>query len=124
MTAMQLVRETLMAYIKWPTKLRGKQLGICRYITDDGRKCAVGRCMLNPREHACAATVTSLSYRYNFDDLLKPEYRGFPIQLWEELQTFHDYDGNWTNKGLSARGDRTLAELEKGAAAYDRKRAN
>ena len=39
-----------------------------------------------------------------FQSLLKPEYRGHPMDFWNQLQALHDREEYWAEKGLSDRG--------------------
>jgi hypothetical protein len=79
-----------------------------------GAKCAVGRCMINPKEAEKTyggGTITWLingmvrnNLAITVDDLLLEQYRGHEIEFWEELQSLHDYSTHWDNKKLSEEG--------------------
>jgi len=88
----------------------------CEYITHDGKMCAVGRCMIDPKVgYAENLTVNNLVFKDNnitsVDDLLKPEYRGYPVSFWVELQGLHDTQAMWTDEGLSARGEQQVKNI-------------
>lgn len=76
----------------------------CRYITDDGRKCAVGRVMMD--EHLAEANnyngVLDVEHLMcpngMIDDLLKEEYRGHPTHFWDGLQYLHDMPHFWKKR--------------------------
>ena len=86
----------------------------CRYITDDGRMCAVGICMtdgaLEDFKHhfggvqSIAKSITKSGMEGSIDVLLKDEYKGHDLEFWSELQYFHDREILWDTKGLSERG--------------------
>jgi len=84
----------------------------CKYITPDGKMCAVGRCMIAPKDYGTG--VCGIVYNHNIrygsvdelDELLKEEYRGHDIGFWESLQMLHDInvhfkDGTWSDWGLA-----------------------
>lgn len=74
---------------------------LCVYQTEDGRQCAVGRCLMDPDQAAkYRMGVSNLVVELGeIDSLLKPEYRGHSIVFWKDLQTFHDNPDNWVTPG-------------------------
>lgn len=88
------------------------EFGICDYIMDDGRKCAVGRCCKNP-SNKWIGSVSRLALNFGkLDSIFMPEYKGHDQNFWEALQMFHDNCNNWNKKrGLSRFGKRELREL-------------
>ena len=58
--------------------------GACMYLMPDGRKCAVGKCMINPDSRIQG----SVNRIYGLENLLKPEYRGHEVKFWLSLQKF------------------------------------
>lgn len=44
--------------------------------------------------------------------IFKKEYRGFLFDMWEKLQDLHDYEHNWSEKGLSSHGKLRFNELK------------
>jgi hypothetical protein len=99
----------------------------CRYLTEDGRKCAVGRCLIEGGELHCHCSAfdngcevfsatwadTPVNRITNLQDILMPEYRGHYIYFWERLQEFHDCDSHFTDTGLSKAGQWNLEFLLK-----------
>lgn len=97
----------------------------CRYLTEDGRKCAVGRCLIEGEkilyvgifdaQEAMSAELadTPVNDITNLQDVLMPEYRGHDIYFWERLQEFHDCDNHFTDTGLSEDGQHQLEFLLK-----------
>lgn len=112
----EIIQETVDYYSADPDGRRANENGDCMYLASDGRMCAVGRCMADPKvagdyigdyrdmlEH-----VRSQGVQY---DILKPEYQGHSVGFWEDLQMFHDSDVNWDSNGLSELGQWSLKRL-------------
>jgi len=86
----------------------------CRYITDDGRMCAVGICMtdgaLEDFKHhfggvqSIAKSITKSGMEGSIDVLLKDEYKGHDLWFWSELQYFHDDNNAWDENGMTKHG--------------------
>jgi hypothetical protein len=94
----------------------------CRYLTEDGRKCAVGRCLIEGKkmlyfgnQEPMSAELIDIAVNEiaNLQDILMPEYRGHDIYFWGCLQEFHDSDFNFTDTGLSECGQNHLEFLLK-----------
>lgn len=95
--------------------------GMCVYETEDGKQCAVGRCMTqngiafgkhlaDSGKPSAVASVHERSHS-GIDTYLKPEYQGLRIEFWEALQTLHDSSHNWDEKGLSKLGKERAESL-------------
>lgn len=85
----------------------------CEYLTSDGKMCAIGRCIAEPKL-GYAGTAGSFRFHDEFielDSVLKPEYRGYSKDFWRILQGFHDDDSNWNDHGLSVAGIAALNHL-------------
>jgi hypothetical protein len=78
----------------------------CLYRTEDGRMCAVGRCLnqdlFDYEEFNTETPVVDISDY--LEEWLLEEYQGFDIDFWADLQTLHDIKEHWENKGLSKLG--------------------
>ena len=111
----EIVVETLLHY---NLKNRGYNRAAynCTYLDKaTGNKCAVGRCILDSElekvseyEQKClkkgngSPSVSKLAENFNdLDSLLKPEYRGHGIALWDDLQYIHDSSHLWTDDGFN-----------------------
>lgn len=126
MTALDLILETEKFYTENPNK-RGIKINTngfqdgCQYLTDDGRKCAIGRCMITP-----TTTMNGDPYglwdenlrdnneisKLIFEDILKPEYKGLSIELWKSLQMWHDNPDNWDKNGLTNKGKVEMYDIK------------
>jgi hypothetical protein len=110
LTKLEIIEETIKHYSK---RKRAARYSSCLYYYR-GAMCAVGRCMINPKEAEKVyrgGSISDLINRINetnpdivVDDLLLEQYRGHEIEFWEELQILHDRSSYWNNKKLSAEG--------------------
>lgn len=131
MKATDLIQETVDYYSQDPKNLRARNEYTCFY-NYNGKKCAVGRCLLakkNPpmTQHGKYLTgyISSIKIGYYDDDtneeclipkdeiqdLFKKKYRGFPIPLWDGLQKLHDSNNYWDDEGLTDTGKERVAAL-------------
>lgn len=123
-TKLEIIDETVAAYRTNKDRARQYSLGsgrtVCKYITDDGKKCAVGRCMAKPLD--VEGGVRMLAYMYyqksgvsckHLDDLLKPEYRGHELGFWVYLQSLHDTEGYHDENGWTDRGKEAIEFVKK-----------
>lgn len=85
-TPLELIMETVEAYKG--NSNRAIEGGQCKYLTEDGRKCAVGRCMNDGPWQMLNVTFILLDVK--FEECIKPEYHDIPIDLFYSLQEFHD----------------------------------
>ena len=86
----------------------------CAYFVDawagrPERMCAVGRCLIDPagiqrRFSSMGAMQLDGEFSHGLDDVLKPEYRGLPIDFWDQLQCWHDDRENFDAIGLTEAG--------------------
>lgn len=119
-TKLQIIEETR-AYYEADTSRRAVIGNACAYIMEDGRMCAVGRCMLEDKVFTVYMGYKWLAYKNNEDskdgeycgvnieekdkdNLLKEEYRGMGVKFWCDLQLFHDGDDFWNEEGLTEEG--------------------
>lgn len=120
-TIAEIFQEFEDTYVKNPSK-RAEVDGTCKYFDHHtGNMCAVGRCMEKPSEHynmSARELNLHLVEKGGLDSALKPEYRGHPILMWQELQRLHDDtstypdDRYWNHKGLTETGQKELARLK------------
>ena len=109
----EIIEETV-AYYSEDTTRRGYEYGECLYMTEGGKKCAVGRCMNDYALGKLKGVVEAVDDLENFQVLLKPEYRGHSIRFWGALQGLHDANKNWNVFGLTSVGKVEVEELKKG----------
>ena len=87
-TKIEIINETRAWYEGDPSRRSMSPYGICQYLADDGRTCAVGRCLIDP--NVPNGSVFDVWDDRSIDEDMKPEYRGHSRSFWEELQNFHD----------------------------------
>ncbi len=114
-TKTQIINETAKFYGK-DTSQRASDGNHCLYLMSDGRKCAVGRCMVKPIK-TFMGTVKDIHDTQGWrqvkfsNKLLKLQYRGHSVNFWMDLQKFHDDEHNWFAKGLSQEGKKYKQKL-------------
>ena len=132
-TKIEIINETANAYTSKTLALQmskyssGEDIGpVCKYYTKDGKMCAVGRCMKDPKgfQESFDPDDDTNIYGYciksdkkDIDHLLKEEYHGHSLNFWSDIQIFHDMSGFWNEDGLSEKGKveyNKLVELYKG----------
>lgn len=88
---LNLITETVRYYADHNKLGRGEG-GNCKYITEEGNMCAVGRCLVDPAtiEKAYHMHPINLVLNKCGDSIFKEEYRSFKQSLWEALQLHHD----------------------------------
>jgi hypothetical protein len=104
----EILKETVEFYWADPSRRAATEQG-CRYQTDDGRMCAVGRCMTPEARRltfgiACEVGLLEGNFDVvNLDEMLEPEYRGHSLYFWRRLQHLHDGKDFWENEELLQR---------------------
>lgn len=126
MTKLEIIKETIAYYTEDP--IRRAINGIsCSYHTEDGRKCAVGRCLYKkdnpPKDHPNALSFTYTNMKRGGEgiwegdkqSMFKKKYRGHDVEFWQDIQGFHDSVLYWDTyaEGLSVSGNARAEELLK-----------
>ena len=113
MTKQEIIKETAEFY---NLANRGTNVNMaCSYLTDDGRCCAVGRCIIPEKlqdfttdsENGPVSQIGS----YYLNDNLMEQYRGHTLEFWSVLQRFHDREANWDGDGMTEYGHRVYEDL-------------
>lgn len=95
MTATEIVHETLGYYTADMSRRALNCTGRCVIETEDGRRCALGRCMLDQyqREYfnSTGPELGDMYHATSIDFMLKPEYHGHTVEFWHDLQCVHDH---------------------------------
>lgn len=104
-TKLQVIEETAAYYAEDIKRRALDEKGVCQYITEDGRMCAVGRVMIEPelfvKENWTAEHILS---DLGTDNILKSEYAIEHEGFWQDLQCFHDTTLFWDEDGLTYHG--------------------
>ena len=90
-TRKQFILETLLPYKQDPTTC-AIDGGKCEYLTEDGRKCAVGKHMKKGKWQTRFMDVNSIDRVFGIEKVLKKSAlkQGFTIEQWELIQRYHD----------------------------------
>lgn len=101
-TQEQVVKETVDYYSEDVSRRAKTAEGGCAYLTQDGRMCAVGRCLSKEglRQYGNSPSF----FHHEMIDLFKSEYQIRDERFWRLLQGLHDTDGYWDENGLSEEG--------------------
>ena len=133
LTKEEIINETVKFYSA-DTKRRSvnEEVGNpgCYYVLEDGRNCAVGRCLTTKIKNKLKTShihfnnsdfqgliVGMVKCEWdntdeNLDKLLKPSYRGHNLKFWEALQSLHDVNKNWNETGLTVDGGHELENIK------------
>jgi hypothetical protein len=94
----------------------------CQYITEDGRKCAVGMFMTDEGlefSKGLDLSATGINRRLfneqrrNLDDILIKEVRGHELLFWDEMQNrLHDKETYWDENGITPKGKSAFETLK------------
>lgn len=126
MTQEQIVRETVAFYtsknraaVETEYELNGCISTQCLYLTDEGKMCAVGRCMTKKGlERVLVSHPKSSAHDLDdsfdgIDKLLKKKYHGQNISFWANLQRLHDNKNWWDENGITENGKAEVRYLFK-----------
>lgn len=96
-TAIEIINETVSVY---SATSRAIDIDGCKYLTEDGRMCAVGRCLINP-----GSMKDGAYFCMDHDDsIFKEEYRGRSQEFWQDIQHLHDFRKYWNGQELTEAG--------------------
>jgi hypothetical protein len=110
MTKLEIIEETFNYYSEDGSRraMRKNWTGgdLCEYKSPEGKYCAVGRCMIDPKGEEMEGNIFDLCDHLFVDvnELLKEEYKGHDVQFWLDLQHFHDSNDNWTRGEVNEEG--------------------
>ena len=73
----------------------------CSYKSDTGNMCAVGLFIEDHDKIIGLDNSRDLTLwnETNLEDILREEYKGFPLALWNDLQVFHDEQSHFLPQG-------------------------
>jgi hypothetical protein len=121
MTKKQIIDEISSIYINDPSKRAYSSSHGCQYLTEDGRMCAVGQCLLEPENMLFGGISVRVEQEEGLfgvtkisswlDSKLKPEYRGHDVMFWQNLQDFHDFNHHWRGNTITEDGKNHLQTL-------------
>lgn len=114
-TALEIIDETVAYYSEDVSRRAiGNSITSCSYYTEDGRMCAVGRCLQKPENFkGNLQSAHSLNAEFGLEEIIKEEYKGHTLSFWESLQHLHDDNDHWTETGLNEHGLRKLENIKR-----------
>lgn len=85
------ILKTLLVYIQDP-KLIAFDGTYCKYLTKDGRKCAVGQHLKKGEWQKCSGTAGDIDDAWGLENVLKAKAKSMniPTYVWEHIQDYHD----------------------------------
>ncbi len=85
------ILDTLLPYKEDPTTC-AKEDEMCVYLTDDGKKCAVGKHMKDGPWQKLENVFEDVLENYDIGDVLTDEAleQGLSIEGWSAMQAYHD----------------------------------
>jgi hypothetical protein len=88
----QFILDTLLPYKNNPATCAIDGVK-CTYLTEDGRKCAVGKHMKKGKWQNSIKSPCGLDSSFGLDNILKKRAveQGFTIFQWSSIQMYHDY---------------------------------
>jgi hypothetical protein len=102
MTKLEIIEETVKYYSEDVSRRSIGEFRRCLYKGPDGKECAFQRCVetdLTPYERMAAEDIMSKNIVK-----FKPGYEDHEIDFWGDIQTIHDHNLFWNDKGLSEEG--------------------
>lgn len=115
----QFLEDFVDTYVADPSKLAITETGVCQYLMDDGRKCAIGRHILpgtyNMEYENQSAYCLVMNNPSMFPDWMCKLNKSFI----NSVQSLHDGTLFWDNNGLTSSGVNYLNRLRNDAARLD-----
>lgn len=112
---LEILEDTKTFYHENPSK-RGIVLGKCCYLnSENGNKCAVGRCLSDEDIEIVHAREVEgwLSSIWDIWNMITtPKIKSLPMSFWNNLQSFHDCDHHWNEDGISENGLREYEDIK------------
>lgn len=119
LTKLEILNETINFYSEDINRRAVNEDTACMYNTEDGRHCAVGRCLTQEIQEQginfdCNTnSVYRLQTDYTLDNILQPQYKGHKTSFWTRLQNLHDESPNWNKEGLSSVGQLCVDRIKR-----------
>jgi hypothetical protein len=111
-TKIEIIDETV-AYYSEDVSRRSISKGEYRYFGDNGKKCAYARCW---KDNAIGFRENTTARSENMpepDDLVRDEYKGYNRDFWQDIQSIHDANRYWDEKGMTEIGRAKVENLKR-----------
>ena len=113
LTKLEILQDFADNFVENPGNRSLNDAGNCKYLSPEGKKCAVGRWFTDEalgRLGESNRTVTDVyCTEDDSDDFLMPEVRGHEVTFWEQLQKLHDNESYWNDDRQTPTGLQTHA---------------
>lgn len=118
-TMTEIIDETVDFYSKNPRSLY-KAIGIyenskCLYKGPSNSRCAFSRLI---DDKYLDELEENASIENNWLRYLKPEYSGYNLGFYIDLQKLHDNDNNWEENGLTLKGKELVRQIKEIYSKY------
>jgi hypothetical protein len=95
LTMRQVLEDSYKYYTEDPNGRRAVAAsGGCLYLTEDGKKCAVGRYMIDGPHQNIDGVFDNHTFE-NTESILTTQVQGFNSAFWTSLQDWHDSGIYW-----------------------------
>lgn len=87
----EFILNTLLPYKEDPSTCAIDR-GTCKYLDSKGRKCALGKHLIEGIHQTFNGVVDELDVKYGLNNILTEEAKlqGIPINVWKKMQNYHD----------------------------------
>lgn len=113
LTAVEIIKETAEYYGADPIARRSYDILSCKYLSNNGNKCAYSRCWKEGVYETSFEGRTLNNLHLEPDDLVMDRYKGHNFIFWLSLQRLHDIPTYWDASGLTSEGKKYLTQLIK-----------
>lgn len=91
-TQEQFIIDTLLPYKEDPETRAVSRYDLCTYLTDDGKKCAIGKHLKEGNWQSYVGSVKALNEEFTLSEILTDEAKeqNFDLKDWFDMQNYHD----------------------------------
>ena len=115
----QFLEDFVDTYVADPSKRAITETGVCQYLMDDGRKCAIGRHILPGTYNKTCENQSAYGLVMNNPSMFPDWMSKLNKSFINSVQSLHDGTLFWDDNGLTSRGLKCLNELRVEAASLD-----
>lgn len=86
----------------------------CQYLTEDGKRCAIGRLLNKGKERGlmeCSKSVNAFLEIPEFQKIIPDWMTKLSPLFLKSIQALHDGEGYWTETGLSSEGVQKVRQI-------------
>ncbi len=110
--------DDMVAFYSEDVNRRAVESGACCYRTRDGRKCAIGRYILDELYNDSIEGKNALHCNFSSNGMLPLSITSLGIYFLRQVQALHDSSGYWDENGLSEAGKEKYDEIVSGINDY------